>query len=283
MATKAGQDVGGEEVTAETRTFEPNPRTTGAARPLSGGAHIPRFLGPELYTKTCLYTMPPDRHFVIDSRPGHPQITVAVDGGHAFKFATLIGRILSQLALDGRTEYPIARVPGGPSGADRSDVPAGLPQRSGAESMILDASAGSIAASRDGETKEMYVNDADDTGRRLGLLERLATGPVICAEGYLFEFERRGYLQAGAYVPEVVLEHPDLVAQLHREFVHAGSDVVEAFTYYAHREKLRLIGKEHLLEAMNRQALAIAKDGCAGERRALCRQHLQHQRLRRRR
>ncbi|MBA3451089.1 MAG: homocysteine S-methyltransferase family protein, partial [Chloroflexia bacterium] len=96
-----------------------------------------------------------------------------------------------------------------------------------------------------------------------GLLDRLAVGPVICAEGYLFEFERRGYLQAGAFVPEVVLEHPDLVAQLHREFVHAGSDVVEAFTYYAHREKLRLIGKEHLLEQMNRQALAIAKEVAA--------------------
>jgi betaine-homocysteine S-methyltransferase len=96
-----------------------------------------------------------------------------------------------------------------------------------------------------------------------GLLDRLAAGPVICAEGYLFEFERRGYLQAGAYVPEVVLEHPELVAQLHREFVHAGSDVVEAFTYYAHREKLRLIGKEHLLEAMNRQALTIAMEVAA--------------------
>jgi betaine-homocysteine S-methyltransferase len=93
----------------------------------------------------------------------------------------------------------------------------------------------------------------------MGLLDRLAAGSVICAEGYLFEFERRGYLQAGAYVPEVVLEHPDLVAQLHREFVHAGSDVVEAFTYYAHREKLRLIDKEHLLEEMHRQALSIAK------------------------
>src|SRR5881628_2151835 len=94
----------------------------------------------------------------------------------------------------------------------------------------------------------------------LGLLERLVAGPVICAEGYLFEFERRGYLQAGAFVPEVVLEHPDLVSQLHREFVHAGSDVVEAFTYYAHREKLRMIGKEQLLEELNRQALAIAKE-----------------------
>lgn len=92
-----------------------------------------------------------------------------------------------------------------------------------------------------------------------GLIEQLAAGPVICAEGYLFEFERRGYLQAGAFVPEVVLEHPDMVAGLHRDFVHAGSDVVEAFTYYAHREKLRLIGREGDLEPMNRQALAIAR------------------------
>ena len=93
-----------------------------------------------------------------------------------------------------------------------------------------------------------------------GLMERLADGPVICAEGYLFELERRGYLQAGAFVPEAVLDHPDEVRQLHREFVHAGSDVVEAFTYYGHREKLRLIGKEHLLEDLNREALRIASE-----------------------
>jgi betaine-homocysteine S-methyltransferase len=93
-----------------------------------------------------------------------------------------------------------------------------------------------------------------------GLMERLAQGPVICAEGYLFELERRGYLQAGPFVPEVVLENPEVVRQLHREFVHAGSDVVEAFTYYGHREKLRVIGKEDLLEPLNRTALAIAAE-----------------------
>jgi betaine-homocysteine S-methyltransferase len=93
-----------------------------------------------------------------------------------------------------------------------------------------------------------------------GLLTRLADGPVICAEGYLFECERRGYLQAGAYVPEVVLEHPEVVAELHREFVHAGSDIVEAFTYYAHREKLATIGREQDLEPLNRAALAIARE-----------------------
>ena len=93
-----------------------------------------------------------------------------------------------------------------------------------------------------------------------GLLERLVAGPVICAEGYLFEIERRGYLSAGAYVPEAVLEHPDAVARLHRDFLHAGSDVMLAFTYYAHREKLRLIGKEDALEEINRTALRLARE-----------------------
>src|SRR5947209_3902908 len=97
-----------------------------------------------------------------------------------------------------------------------------------------------------------------NTQNKTGLLERLTAGPVICAEGYLFECERRGYLQAGPFVPEVVLEHPEVVRELHSEFVHAGSDVVEAFTYYGHREKLRVIGKEDLLEPLNRQALALA-------------------------
>src|SRR3954466_12779274 len=91
------------------------------------------------------------------------------------------------------------------------------------------------------------------------LLERLQEGPVICAEGYVFELERRGYLQAGAFVPEVVLEHPEVVRQLHRDFVHAGSDVVEALTYYAHREKLRVVGREQDLEPINRRALELAK------------------------
>jgi betaine-homocysteine S-methyltransferase len=97
----------------------------------------------------------------------------------------------------------------------------------------------------------------------LPLLKRLADGPVICAEGYVFELERRGYLQAGAFVPEVVLEHPEVVRQLHRDFVHAGSDVVEALTYYAHREKLRVIGREADLEPINRRALEIAKSVAA--------------------
>ena len=64
-----------------------------------------------------------------------------------------------------------------------------------------------------------------------GLVERLRDGEnVIIAEGYMWEFERRGYLKLGSQTPEVVLEHPEMVTSLHKEFVHAGSDVVEAFT-----------------------------------------------------
>ena len=90
------------------------------------------------------------------------------------------------------------------------------------------------------------------------LLSRLNKGPVLCAEGYLFAMERRGYLQAGSFVPEVVLKNPEVVTQLHREFIRAGSDVVQAFTYYGHREKLRIIVKEDLLEPLQKQALNIA-------------------------
>src|ERR671919_336940 len=92
-----------------------------------------------------------------------------------------------------------------------------------------------------------------------GLLDRLAEGPVICAEGFLFELERRGYLSAGEFVPEVALEHPEALATLHRDFQRAGSEIVEAFTYNGHREKMRVIGKEELLEPLNRAALQIAR------------------------
>jgi betaine-homocysteine S-methyltransferase len=92
------------------------------------------------------------------------------------------------------------------------------------------------------------------------LTTRLDQGPVICAEGFLFELERRGYLTAGEFVPEVALENPEALATLHRDYQRAGSDLVEAFTYNGHREKMRVIGKEDLLEPLNRAALRIARE-----------------------
>jgi betaine-homocysteine S-methyltransferase len=96
-----------------------------------------------------------------------------------------------------------------------------------------------------------------------GLVKRLDSDGIVCAEGYLFEMERRGYLTAGEFVPEVALEHPEALATLHKDFQHAGSDVMVAFTYNAHREKMRVIGKEDLLEPLNRSALEIAKQVAA--------------------
>lgn len=64
-----------------------------------------------------------------------------------------------------------------------------------------------------------------------GLVESLKDGgSLVVAEGYMWETERRGYLQLGSFLPEVVLEKPSMIKALHEEFVYCGSDVVEAFT-----------------------------------------------------
>ena len=94
----------------------------------------------------------------------------------------------------------------------------------------------------------------------MNLMERLEQDVVLGAEGYLFELERRGYVQSGPFVPEVVLDYPDAVRELHREFLRAGAEVMVAFTYYGHREKMRVIGREDDLEPLNRNALRLAKE-----------------------
>jgi sarcosine oxidase len=106
VASKAGQDAGGDVVTVDTRTFEPNLRILKNLRGFLA-RYIPRSLGPEVRIKTCLYDMPPDREFVLGKLPEHPQVSVFCGAGHAFKFAGLVGKILSELALEGETRYPI--------------------------------------------------------------------------------------------------------------------------------------------------------------------------------
>src|SRR3954465_5472887 len=90
--------------------------------------------------------------------------------------------------------------------------------------------------------------------------QRIADGIVLGAEGYVFELERRGYVQAGPYVPEVILDAPEALRQLHREFLRAGADVMVALTYYAHREKLEHVGRAGELEQLNRAAVRIANE-----------------------
>ncbi len=106
VATKLGQHMGGHEVTARTRTFAPDPVRQDRQRAFLA-EHLPGFGGPELYTKTCLYTIPPDQNFVLDTVPNHPNVSVAIGAGHAFKFASLIGSVLADLALHSKTSHPI--------------------------------------------------------------------------------------------------------------------------------------------------------------------------------
>jgi sarcosine oxidase len=104
---KAGQDAGGQETTADTRTFEPDlDALNRVLRFLE--RHLPGVLGPIIYTRSCLYTLTPDRDFVLDVLPGHPEIAIAIGGGHGFKFASLIGQILSELAIDGHSPRDLA-------------------------------------------------------------------------------------------------------------------------------------------------------------------------------
>ncbi len=99
---KAAQDVGGEETTPETRTFDRDEVAFGRLEEFLA-RHLPGHVGPPIYTKTCLYTLTPDRDFVLDRVPDHPNILAALGAAHAFKFASLFGRILAELVADGRT------------------------------------------------------------------------------------------------------------------------------------------------------------------------------------
>ena len=99
---KAAEDVGGQPTTARERTFEPD-RAAGARLDAFMAAHLPGSVGPEIVTKTCLYTLTPDRDFVVDRLPDHPAVWVALGAAHAFKFSSVLGRILSELVVDGAT------------------------------------------------------------------------------------------------------------------------------------------------------------------------------------
>ena len=79
--------------------------------------------------------------------------------------------------------------------------------------------------------------------------------------------EKRGYVKAGPWTPEASVENPEAVRQLHREFLRAGADVMQAFTFYASEDKLinrgNQAGKKIGVEAINREACKIAKEVAA--------------------
>ncbi len=70
--------------------------------------YFPGAAGPTMALKTCLFTNSPDEHFIIDMLPNHPNVVVAAGfSGHGYKFATVVGEILADLALDGSTGHDI--------------------------------------------------------------------------------------------------------------------------------------------------------------------------------
>lgn len=106
-AIKVTQDAGGVAVDPDTRGFDEDPAISARVTAFLA-RYLPGALGSTHLVKTCLYTLTPDRDFVIDTVPNHPNVSVAIGAGHAFKFASVIGRILSDLALDGGTRSDIA-------------------------------------------------------------------------------------------------------------------------------------------------------------------------------
>ena len=96
--------------------------------------------------------------------------------------------------------------------------------------------------------------------KKKGILERLKEGPVLGDGGYLLELEKRGWVRAGPFTPEVALLYPDALRELHIEFREAGAEVLQALTFYASRDKLATVGLENRLEEMNRSAVRIARE-----------------------
>uniref|UniRef100_F6R5P0 Betaine--homocysteine S-methyltransferase 2 n=1 Tax=Callithrix jacchus TaxID=9483 RepID=F6R5P0_CALJA len=88
-------------------------------------------------------------------------------------------------------------------------------------------------------------------GAKKGILERLESGEVVIGDGsFLITLEKRGYVKAGLWTPEAVIEHPDAVRQLHMEFLRAGSNVMQTFTFSASEDNMESKYFEYVEEAV---------------------------------
>src|ERR1051326_6260998 len=100
---------------------------------------------------------------------------------------------------------------------------------------------------------------------------------VLGDGGYLIELERRGYVDSGSgrekvgtgrgsgqFTPEVAIENPEALRELHREFLRAGSRVLQALTFFGTREKLTRAGYGDDTERINSAAVQLAKEVANG-------------------
>jgi betaine-homocysteine S-methyltransferase len=105
------------------------------------------------------------------------------------------------------------------------------------------------------------------------IITLLKEGVVLGDGGYLIELERRGYVDSGSgrekvgtgkgsgqFTPEVAIENPEALRELHREFLNAGSQVLQALTFFGTREKLSRSGYGADTERINAAAVKLAKE-----------------------
>src|SRR5215468_952393 len=97
------------------------------------------------------------------------------------------------------------------------------------------------------------------------ILDKLNHGIVLGDGGYLLALEKRGYVQAGPFTPEVTIEHPNALRAIHEEFVHAGSEVLQVLAFYASENKLAQIGYANRLAEINRAAVQLARQAAGND------------------
>src|SRR5215472_18610279 len=100
---------------------------------------------------------------------------------------------------------------------------------------------------------------------RENILKRLSEGIVLGDGGYIVELERRGYVIAGPFTPELALTHPDAIREMHREFLDAGAEVLQVMAFYGSREKLATVGRADRTFEINQAATRIAREA-AGDK-----------------
>jgi glycine/D-amino acid oxidase-like deaminating enzyme len=108
QGVKLGRHDIGEVCTAETARRDVTESEIDALRVVLD-TYLPGASGPVLKTLTCLYTMTPDHHFILDTYPGHSNVAYACGfSGHGFKFASAIGEVMAEFVTTGSTTYPVS-------------------------------------------------------------------------------------------------------------------------------------------------------------------------------
>ena len=178
-----------------------------------------------------------------------------------FKISPAVGLVMSELILDGHgktvdiSSFSPSRFHGRQANQGRVRIQRRLIVAPG---VSAGCRKGILPLAR--TNRRSYRKKEQHMAKKKGILERLKEGPVLGDGGYLLELEKRGWVRAGPFTPEVALIYPNALRELHIEFREAGADVLQALTFYASRDKLATVGLENRLEDLNRAAVRIARE-----------------------